>query len=230
MNFLLPIYAHDIDVIDCVNLAHHNFETMLMRQVIESNESISEHILSHAKFQHVCEWYIRTESEEVGIFQVSCRNGSLQGIDIIRIGREYAIEYLPNSVEAISMMYVDQCKPLDTRQLPSNLRKIDMIKCKVRGTISLDCLPRAIFSIDLQQNEIKGPIQLLSLPVTLIMLNLQSNAIAQDVVYYKGLSPRIHAYLDGNAIQSVESLDEEKYIRHRTRWTLRAMRLGEIQI
>ena len=227
---LLFIDVKEVDHVGSINADQLNFQFTLMQHFIDSNDSIVAYLHSQGNFEDVCRWYFHQKIPEgEGHLRVICFNNTVRAIEIARVGHGYAVEYIPNSVVAISIHYVTQRRQLNIRQLPLDLTKLEMVGCKLIGTISLDCLPRAIVTIDLQQNAITGAIHLLSIPKTLVHLNLRGNEIQQDVVYYKGLNMCIQVYLDGNRIGAVESLDEEEYIKQSTRWAWRGVRQGEVR-
>uniref|UniRef100_A0A7S4V159 Uncharacterized protein n=1 Tax=Paramoeba aestuarina TaxID=180227 RepID=A0A7S4V159_9EUKA len=96
---------------------------------------------------------------------------------------KFRIEYLPSSVELLTVRGCEQSGNLCTRELPRECRMIDVSYSLYRGRIDLRNLPEKLEIFDGSCNFFKGAIFLDFLPASLKRLNLNANRDLTDVHY-----------------------------------------------
>uniref|UniRef100_A0A7S4PF52 Leucine-rich repeat protein n=1 Tax=Paramoeba aestuarina TaxID=180227 RepID=A0A7S4PF52_9EUKA len=85
------------------------------------------------------------------------------------------LEYLPLTVEAVSMPCNYLSGTIDLTQLPDTLQRLDLQGNRLEGTIDLTCLPVSLSELTVSQNKLVGTVDLIQLPPNMSELDLSEN-------------------------------------------------------
>ena len=137
-----------------------------------------------------CSWY---DEDTLGHkFRVRCDSQILQSLTMygVRLGN-LNIEYLPSTIEYLSVEFCDQSYQLETRRLPRMIKKVQLSNNHIHGNIDLTALPGRLDTLSANMNDIRGEIFLAHLPPNLKWLSLSHNKIRQKTVYFHNLPPTL---------------------------------------
>ena len=150
-------------------------------------------------------------------FNVAIRNGAVTRISGNHVYHgDFAIHYLPFTVEKIHLTCCYQRYSIETRLLPRKLRAINMAKNGILGTLSLRDFPRGIEMINFNNNMIVGPLDLLDLPDDIEILSISHNYIEQTILYYGKMSPKVRSIdLQGNSIGKLVACDSKYTVKNK---------------
>ena len=107
----------------------------------------------------------------------------------------FALEYLPPSVDTLLIEGCLQRYQLNFRRMPRSLIELSLELNQINGSVDLRALPRGIEHLNLARNAITGPIKLTALPPRLKMLKLQYNVIQQRTVYVANIPKSVQAVI-----------------------------------
>ena len=145
---------------------------------------------------------------------ITCVDGIVQSI---RYGDKFfgnlQMDYVPNSVEDLSIVLCNQKYALSTRQLPRCLKTLDMSRNRLLGTLDCTNLPPALKSLLVPRNALAGVIDLSYLPKTLGCIDVSDNHIEAVVMLRESGDGMRELYCRNNAIKENVML-EPFFVRH----------------
>ena len=184
--------------IDCQNLLFKKFCSRIDRAYMEER-------MEHHTIREVCDWEVQPN------FDIGCTDGLINHILFRALQHgNFLIEYLPSTIERVSIRRCKQNYQLQTRRLPKQMRWLNLNNNLLFGTIDFQHLPPRMVTFDVSRNKISGPIILRNLPETMQNICIFKNSIQQDVLYYDALPETLTVVsLGENAIRSIRPIDED---------------------
>ena len=117
---------------------------------------------------------------------VTCRSGIIEEISLMPTPAyprvQFDIDWMPPTVARVEICDIDLDCTLHTRLLPRSLRKCELPRCGLHGTIDLQGLPCAVEVLSLTSNRISGTLSIVKLPPNLQVVNLVNNFISRVFV------------------------------------------------
>ena len=93
-----------------------------------------------------------------------------------------SLNWIPPTVEKMSLVEVTVTDPFDARALPRSLQYFRATYCYLKGTMDPSALPDGIVQIHLRKNYLSGTLSLLNLPPNLIVIDMARNRV--EKVFY----------------------------------------------